>query len=544
MGTGSFKCIFLLLCLFVSSAILRAQVDVPADLKLSQSFKIPSNSVVDRIISANSENAYFLRRQFSPGGFLKSVLVERYNINTLRLDKSIEIDLKYQKKLRVFHDIFKVGSNFYLITSYFNSVKDKNYLFAQKLDKSFYPEEDLILIGEIDSRNESQIGDFQIQHSRDSSKVIIYSDIPTKRSDRQTAKVSIYDSNFDLIWDKQIRLPYEAGLFNNIKFEVDNEGNAYLLGKHFFEKSKDVVKNRPNFEYILEAYSEKGEQVDRYQLDDKLKLITDLTFEVNNRNEIICTGFYTNKVKSGNGFSVSESIQGIVFFKVDNNEKKVEEKKFTKFDLDFITLNENENQKRRALKNDQDNIQKNDPALYSYDFRDVILRSDGGVVVIAEQFFTETIDRSVNSFNQGFNNRTFQNETRYNYNEVIVVNIRPDGTIQWANSVPKYQSSSNIATRRFLSFGNANIGNKIYLLFNEDRNILGATGGASVFKNRDALALAELNKKGELSIYMVADTDEMNSLTIPTLTKQIARKELLIYSVNNNRFRIGRLKLK
>lgn len=524
-------------------SITNAQIEAPVDLQLSESFNIPSKTALDRIISADGENAYFLRRSYSIGGNLTNVIVERYDVKTLRLKKAIDISLKYQKKLRVFHDIIKVGEKYFLITSFFNSVKNKNYLFAQNLDSGFNPDDNLILIGEIDSRNEAQSGDFQIQHSRDSSKVIIYQDLPTKRSERQTAKINIYDSNFDLLWEKSIRLPYESRLYTSIKFEVDNNGNAYLLGKRFFEKTKDVVKNRPNFEYILEAYTQLGEKVDRYQLNDKLKLITDLTFEVSNKSEIICTGFYTNKVKSSGNFGISESIQGIVYFKIDNIEKKVEEKTFSEFDLDFITINENDYRKRQALRKNEDGNLRNDPALYSYDFRDVILRSDGGVVIIAEQFYIEEINRSPNGFNQGFNNRTFQSVSIYNYNEVIVVNIRPDGSIQWANSVPKYQSAQSAASRRFLSFANANVGDKIYLVFNEDPKILGANKN-SLFNSRDALALAEINKKGEISIFEAASTDELKSVVIPTVTKQIARKELLIYSVDKNKFRIGRLKLK
>lgn len=519
-----------------------AQLDAPAELAMSEAYRIPKNSVVDRIISTDSGTAYFLRRNYNLGGLVVSVTIESFDVKTLRLKKAIEIDLKYEKKLRVFHDVFNVNNKFYLITSFFNVGKDKNYLFAQKLDKGFEPDKDLILIGEIDSRNEVQIGDFQFEHSRDSSKVIIYHDIPTKRSEAQQAKISIYNDDFDLLWDRKIKLPYESKLYTNIKFEVDNNGNAYLLGKRFFEKERDLVKKRPNYEYILEAYTEKGEKVDRFQLNDKLKRITDLTFEVNNKNEIICTGFYTNKTNSVRGFGSSESIQGIVFFKVNNNEKRVEEKTFSKFDLDFITLNATERARRVAQRQDNDNNAGNDPALYSYDFRDVILRSDGGAVIIAEQFYIEEISRSVNNFNRGFNNQTFQNTSIYNYNEVIVVNIRPDGSIQWANSVPKYQSSTNANTRRFLSFENANIGDKIYLIFNEERNVL--EGDNSLFKNQNALAMAELDKSGTLSIYMIGDNDDLQSVIIPTLTKQISRKELLIYGVDRNKFRIGRITLK
>ena len=532
-------CSILLLCLYGHNL---AQ-DVITKLTMSEAFKVPKNSEVDRIITTVGNNAYFLRKNFNLSGLVSSITIENYDIEKLRLKKAVGIDLHYRKKLRVFHDVFKVGDKFYLITSFFNIGKSKNYLFAQELDARFEPKEDLILIGEIDSRNESQIGDFQIKHSRDSSKVIIYQNIPSKKSEPQQAKVSIYDDNLELLWEKKIKFPYESKLYRSIKFEVDNIGNAYLLGKRFFEKEKDIIDNKPNFEFILVAYTERGEKVDRYQLKDNKKLITDMTFEVNKKDELICTGFYTNKTKSFNGFSSSESIQGIVYFKVDNIGKKVEEKTFSEFDLDFITLNETDRTKSIELNRSTDKSTRNDPALYSYDFRDVILRSDGGAVVIAEQYYVEEFNRTPNTFNRGFNNRTFQTTTVSNYNVIIVINIRPDGSIQWANSVPKYQTATNAQSERFVSFANANIGDKIYFIFNEERSVL--KGNNKLFKNQNqnALALAELNKRGELSISMIGGNEDLKSVIVPTLTKQISKNQFLVFGLERNKFRIGRVEL-
>ena len=244
-----------------------AQHIAPADIEMSQEFKMPNKSFLNRIISADSKKAYFLRTNYNNiAGQLKSVIVESYDLNTLKLIEAREIDLKYQKKLRVFHDIFEVNNKFYLITSFFNSGKNKNFLFAQKLNAKFFPEKDLALIGEIDSKNEFRSGDFTIEHSRDSSKVIIYADLPTKRSENYRAKISVFDDNFDLMWDKKINLPVETKLYDRKKILVDDKGDAYVLAKRFFDKNREAQNNLPNYEYLLEAYSEKGEKLDRYKL--------------------------------------------------------------------------------------------------------------------------------------------------------------------------------------------------------------------------------------------------------------------------------------
>jgi len=75
-------------------SITNAQIEAPVDLQLSESFNIPSKTALDRIISADGENAYFLRRSYSIGGNLTNVIVERYDVKTLRLKKAIDISLK------------------------------------------------------------------------------------------------------------------------------------------------------------------------------------------------------------------------------------------------------------------------------------------------------------------------------------------------------------------------------------------------------------------------------------------------------------------
>ncbi len=335
--------------------------------------------------------------------------------------------------------------------------------------------------------------------------------------------------------------------------EVDNNGNAYVLGKHYFEKRKDSRRDAPNYEFVLETYTEIGEQKDKYQLNSKEKFISNLTFEVNSKEQIICTGFYSD-VKPRGGISDSRNtkgtIRGIVFFSIDNVNKIIAEKTYSEFDLGFIALNESEKQKRSIERRATDGNDNNDPGLFSYDFRDVILRSDGGAVVIAEQYFA--YDRFNDPFfngglNRGFSNNGFRQDSTHVFSDIIVVNIDPDGSIRWANAVPKYQSSFNYDTYRFLSFGSANYRDEIYMLFNERVDLFESdAGGGGLLKSRASnygLAMATIDKSGELDIKLLAPNREMGVQVLPTLIKQIGKKELLFYGEGGDMFRLGKVEL-
>ncbi len=544
-----------------------AQDDAFADIQLSEQYNIPKATVLESIVFADSKHVYLLRKSYvanpltgAIGAKMKSVIIESYDRESLKLDKAIDIDLKYQKKLRTFHEIINVKGKLYLISSFFNLAKRKNYLFAQLLDEKFSPSDDIILIGEIDSKSAMFAGDFKIKHSRDSSKVLVFHDLPVKRSENEQAKISVFDENFNLLWKKRINLPYESKLYERIKFEVDNDGNFYILGKHYFEKRRNSVKQKPNYEFVLESFSAQGEEKERYQLNDREKFISDLTFEVDKKRQITCTGFFSNKksrANTGARLDLMQSILGIVFFRIDDANKTIEEKSFTPFDLDFITLNMSEKAKSKLERRATDGNDQNDPALYSYDFRDVILRSDGGAVIIAEQYFAqnyETYDNFNNSFD--LNNRTTFNrrnnfhagDSTYYYNDIMVVNIDPDGSIRWANAVPKYQTALNRYGAEYLSFGNAAYQDKIYMVFNERLGLFETDNSASrkILSNSYngyGLALATINKLGELEINLLASNLEMETRVRPRLTKQIGKKELIFYGEHKNTFRIGRILL-
>lgn len=556
-------CSFFVFCCFILN--LHAQEDSLNEVYLSSDYNIPNGTYLESILSSDQENIYLLRKNY-PGGLLtsglgptlKSVIIESYDRENLKLQKAIEIDLKYQKKLRSFHEILNIKGNLFLITSFFNSAKKKNYLFAQKLSERFVPSDDLILIGEIDSRSEIRTGDFLVKHSRDTSKIIILHDLPTKRNENEQSKISVFDAEFEKIWDKRINLPFESKLYERLKFEVDKKGNAYVLGKHYFEKRKDSRKQKPNYEFILEAFTQSGEQKDKYQLNDKEKFISDLTFELNKNEQIICTGFYSEiKPNAGNSSSTlrnASPIKGMVFFNVDNKNKKIAEKTFTAFELDFIARNENKWQKRALERRANDNNKRNDPGLYSYDFREVILRSDGGAVVVAEQYYSYIQNDFNDSFlNPGFANRNFNNVGRIDsihvFGDIIVVNINPDGSILWVNSVPKFQSSVNYNTYRYLSFASANYKDKIHMVFNERVDLFETDISLSEKLLRSnfnsyGLALATFDKRGDLDISLLAPNMKMGVQALPTLTKQISKNELIFYGQGGKEFKLGRVVLK
>ena len=115
-----------------------------------------------------------------------------------------------------------------------------------------------------------------------------------------------------------------------------------------------------------------------------------------------------------------------------------------------------EKKKEKAKIAEERNDNRRSAELYNYSLDELILRSDGGAVLVAEQFYVQEERYNDNPFGYGgfgygyypYNpysysryRNNYQTDYYYNYNDIIVVNIRPTGEIEWASRIPKKQEN-------------------------------------------------------------------------------------------------------
>jgi hypothetical protein len=81
--------------------------------------------------------------------------------------------------------------------------------------------------------------------------------------------------------------------------------------------------------------------------------------------------------------------------------------------------------------------QKGATGLFSYPIRNIILRNDGGLVLIAEAFFTYEY-----SYYDYFT-QSYMRRTDYQFNNIVGISIHPDGNIHWLHVIRKTQQSTD-----------------------------------------------------------------------------------------------------
>lgn len=515
-----------------------------ADIQWGLEYNEPNGTFMSKVIGHRGDGFYALREksQQSLIGNSNKIFLEYYSNPKMKMVKSKEIDLRYKKKERKLEDLIMLGGKLHLLTSFHNEAKKINYLFAQSISsKSLTLNKELKKIGEIETRSITKDGSFDHHISQDSSKILIINQLPYQKSQPEKFSLRVYDTDFNDLWSRNITLPYNDQSFSIEEYRVDSEGNVYLLGILYTDGVRARKRGKPNYQYIVLSYPADGSKPQEYKIKLGEQFITDLTFRITKQGLLVCSGFYSDRGAS--------SIKGTYFFQLDPITREIFNQNLKAFDIDFLIDDYSIAKQRRIQKADKEGTLGREPELQQYSLDDLILRSDGGVVLIAEQFYIEE-NNNIDQFNQfnrfnrfnrgGLNNVDFY----YNYHDIIVVNIRPTGEIEWAARIPKRQVTINDGGY-YSSYAMSIVRDKIYFVFNDNgRNFTDQHRSRRLynFNGRNSIiALAELSKDGAVKIEPLFSNREADIITRPKVCKQTNKREMVIYGERGRRYRFAHL---
>ncbi len=543
------RILILLAVLLQTSFSSFAQQDaVPASINWGPELAEPNKTMITKVLTSGGD-LYAVRQKISAQALTgnKKIYIEKYN-SQMEQTKSEDITLKYKGKHLDFEELISLNNNLFLLSSFHNKAKKKNYLFTQMINmRTLESGKTLKKIGEIDTRGINKEGHFGLHISRDSSKVMIFSNIPNKKGDPESFAVNVYNDQFEEVWSRNIRLPYNDDKFTVEEYRVDDRGNVYFLGVIYQDKAKSRRRGQPNYQYTILAYTNNGEDYEEYKIKINDRFITDLTFRVADQGELICSGFYSDKG--------TYSVKGTYFFRLNPDTQEMYNSNFKEFDFDFLTALMSDRRKAKAEKAERSGNTKKQAELYSYSLDKLILRSDGGALLVAEQYFVERQNDNnrygynygywgANPWNRGFNDIEYY----YNYNDIIVVNIQPDGEIEWTARIPKRQETRNDGGY-FSSYAMSIVRDKIYFIYNDNiRNFQQNNKRQNrihYFNGRSSIiALAEISRDGSVITYPLASNREAGTLTRPKICKQIGRNTMAVYGERGRKFRFANLEFK
>lgn len=502
----------------------------PLKVKWGKEFTAPRNSTVADIIGYDPSGFYVVKAQ--SGGLFSSssLLLDRFD-NSLNPSKSIELELTEEGKKSYLEEIVHLDGKLLMFTSYPNQRTKLNALFVQPVNKqTLLPDNTKKQkLAEINYEGNSKrnSGSFSFRLSQDSSKVLIFYSLPYDYRDPEKFGFLVMDKNLNVMWKKDITLPYRDDLFDVESFKVDNYGNVYLLGLLFKDVRRAKRNGEANYQYKVLAYTDDGANETEYAVSLPNKFLTDMQIGIRSNKDIVCAGFY-----SDNG---TLSIRGTFFLSIDAKTKEIKTESFKEFDIGFITQNMTERQAEKAKRREE---RGQEQELYEYDLDKLIVRSDGGALLVGEQYFVKTV-----TYTSYINGRpSTRTVTYFYYNDIIVVNINPDGNIAWTVKVPKRQTSVNDGGF-YSSYAMAINKDKIYFVFNDNPDNLDYTGVGrvqeTVLRNQ-VVTVASVNAKGEMKRQLLgAGAGEV--IIRPKVCEQTSYSEMLLFGQRRKTQQFGKI---
>ncbi len=488
------------------------------------------------IVGYDETGIYTLNKRVKKSVEVNSNITLEHYDNKMAKTKSFEIDLKGQAQKRKFEFIIQLDNALYLFTSLTNPKLEKNFLYVQAINKkTLLPEQGLRKIAEINFPATSlyYVGNFNYQLSRDSTKALIFYNLPYKKGENESFGFHMFDKNMNQVWENNIILPYEDELFSIEDIEVDNNGNVHQLGKLYQEKRKEKRNGKPNYRYQIISHYEKGRKLVEYPVKVEGKFLTDMQIAINPEQDIICGGFY-----SAEG---TTSIKGSYFLKIDYESKGIIAKAFQEFEIDFITQNMGEREKKKTKKKD---AKGKSIELYQYVLDDIVLNKNGGAVLIGEQFLSTTRTETTTDAN-GFT--TFSTDYLYYYYDIIVISLSPDGEIEWAKKIAKKQFSKNDGAF-FSSYAHAVVKDKLYFIFNDNPKNLFYKGEGPLYnfnRGKESLVvLVTIDYHGNLTKEALFSKQEVGMFTRPMVCEQISGNEMVVFGQRGKNFRFAKITFK
>ncbi len=432
---------------------------------------------------------------------------------------SNEIELKYEgKELNYEFTIFSNGRIF-VFGSFYNANLGKSFLFYQEMDKKTLTNKgNLVKVSEVKSKSKYRQGKFRNTVSRDKSKIVLVDESSFKKGETEEFHITVYDVDLNKLWEKSVKLPYSSELFSINQVYVDNDGNFYLSGIVYQEVVKSKRNGKPNYNYSIIAFREQGNATKEYKAQLKDKFITDLSFGVlESEGSIVCGGFFSEKG--------TFSIKGTFFMSIDAVSESIKKQGIKEFDKDFLEEFMSESKASKGKE------------LFEYDLKELVLKDDGGAVLIAEQYFIEQVTVSSSSSSGQVSTST---TTYYNYNDIIVTNVNPDNTIAWTVKVPKRQSTRGYGY--YSSYISMVKGDKVHLVFNDNPSNLNVKDPKRIanFNGKESvITMATITSNGNYEKVLFASNSAEQVIMRPQLSKQVSDNRLILFASLKKTFKLA-----
>ena len=428
------KKIFMGFALFVLCSIsLNAQNKIDK-INMTYGEELPDDKQkIVKIIGEHNNKIYALGFKGKEEYFLKV-----FESSTMKIISSNPIIIPQISDREIdFEDVFLLNGKLYAIGSVYNK-KEKifNLVGSEISEKGVISSKSVTLFNATVAKK-SERGGFYFKQSQDEGALLIMHASKFPKEDAVKYDIKLFDENLTTLFSNEEKVTFDDSKkdfeFTISDFELNFQDDIFLVINESYRDSKKKEKVEKFQVHIFKrANGYKKEVVD---INFKDKEIINCKMMSTNKNTLLLAGFYSSVRENG---KANKELKGIYNATINLTNNVNENLKFNEFDYETKVKLIGE---RRAKKG------KDVKPLYN--ITHIIEKNDGGLIVLSEYQLVYVGQSS------GIGPLAFTPIT-YTKNEIIITCLKPDGSLDWSNVLPKEQSAAVTTLSLAFSFASGN----------------------------------------------------------------------------------------
>ena len=355
-------------------------------------------------------------------------------------------------------------------------------------------------------------------YSEDRKKIVLFK-VQT-RFQKFNMQAMLFDNEMNLITKTRMLADYNDRKESYDNFLVGNDGSFVFT----FAKQSG---NRDNSNALSLVIKSPQQEIFLYRdIDLNEKYIDEVKLKIDNRNNrYLINTFYYKKTRG--------SIEGLFTYVWDKAADKQYAAQFTEI-YDSLRHEANSGGMLRF-------------ALDNFFIRQIVVKADGGFILAAEDYSSDTRGNNFNRYVYLYNpyslspgnyyynpytglyrplNSLNSQSTRYYYENILVLSISKTGQLLWSKVIHKSQFDDE--EENFMSFSTLTSGNEIHFLFNSDRKY-------------QIISDQAIAADGTVTRYPTLKSPQKGYEFMPSLSKQVGARQIIIPCAYRNNICFARV---
>lgn len=386
------------------------------------------NQKIIKIIGENSNKIYALALKGKEDYFIKV-----FESSSMKLISSNPIVIpKISDKEIDFEEVYLLNGKLYVIGSVYNR-KDKIFnLVANQVSEQGVLSSQSTVLFNAEVAKKSERGVFYFKQSPDEGALLIMHTALFSKEDAVKYEVKLFDDKLATLFATSEKVKFDDDKkdyeFKIADFELNFQDDVFLVVNESYRDSK---KKEQIEKFEIHSFKQRnGYKKEVININISGKEIINCKMLATAKNTLKIVGFYSSVRENG---KANYDLKGVYNATINLVNNSYDDVQFNEFDYPTKVKLIGE---RRAKKG------KDVKPLYS--IHSIIEKNDGGLIVLSEYQMVYVGQSS------GIGPLAFTPVT-YVKNEIIVTCLKPDGSLEWSNVLPKEQSAA-ITTMSF-SFG-------------------------------------------------------------------------------------------